>query len=113
MSGNSWKPPVSSARLLAALDAIETPAVPRVPLESPLSRTQMVVAALLSIGHSRPAIAARLGTTENAIKNLVLKGARKIPSSFKAEDRLVAWYRGATRSILGQPKASQSSRADR
>ena len=45
-----WAPAVSSARLLAALDAIAAPAVPRVTLAVPLSRTQMVVAALLSLG---------------------------------------------------------------
>ena len=108
MTGNGWKPAVSSARLLAALDAIEAPAVARVPLPTPLSRTQMVVAALLSIGHSRAAIATRLGTTENAVKNLVLKGARKIPSSLRAEDRLVVWYRGGKSDVLGHPKNSSA-----
>ena len=89
------------AALTDLIDAIE-----RVPCRRPLSESQMAVAALLSAGHSHADIAQRLGCERSTVRSAIEEGAARIPGNLPASSRLIAWYRGATRDVLGPDRDS-------
>lgn len=96
-------PRVDMQRLRAVLADVDAAAgtVRRVPCRPDLSRSQLAVAALLSAGLKHEEIAARLGCALATVRFFVDRGALRIPGNLPATARLIAWYRGAVREVLG------------
>lgn len=96
-----WGPPISRARLLAALDEAELPGIRRVATARPLSNTQRAVAALLSLGHTAAGIGERLGCKPSTVRWHIEQAADRIPGNLEAKHRLIVWYRGGGLDVLG------------
>jgi DNA-binding NarL/FixJ family response regulator len=67
---------------------------------SPFSPMQLIVADLLGIGLSVEVVAAELHITVDGVRHHVKAAAAKIPSDLPAQQRVVAWARGATADVL-------------
>lgn len=72
----------------------------RAPTTAPLSAMQLVVAELLGIGQTAEAVAESLRITVDGVRHHVKRAAAKIPSDLPAQQRVVAWARGATTDVL-------------
>lgn len=72
----------------------------RAPTTAPLSTMQLVVAELLGLGLPAEDVAAELRITIEGVRHHVKRAAAKIPSDLPAQQRVVAWARGASADVL-------------
>lgn len=67
---------------------------------SPLSPMQLIVAELLGLGLPADVVAEELKITIEGVRHHVKRGAAKIPSDLPAQQRVIAWARGASADVL-------------
>lgn len=72
----------------------------RVPLRRPLTRQQLVIAALLNERYTLQEIGGMLRIARRTVRYHVEQAAGKIPGDGDPGERLVAWYRGASLVVL-------------
>ena len=75
--------------------------IDRVPPIVPLTRAQTVVVALLENGYSLEEGARLMGIEAGTFRVHVTNALAKVPGDLRATSRLVAWWRGADRTVLG------------
>lgn len=67
---------------------------------SPLSAMQLIVAELLGLGLPAEDVAIELHISIEGVRHHVKRAAAKIPSDLPAQQRVIAWARGATADVL-------------
>ena len=72
----------------------------RVPTTRPLTPIQLVIATLAGVNLSHATIAAELHITVGTVRYHINRAAKKVPGDLPAEQRIVAWVRGATLDVL-------------
>jgi DNA-binding NarL/FixJ family response regulator len=75
-------------------------AMPRVPTSPALSPAQEAVALMLGLGYTYPQIAVELGITERTVRFYAAEAAKRIPGDLPAQQKVVAWVRGAAMEVL-------------
>ncbi len=92
---------IQGSKLRAALGAEGAPPV-RVSCRRDLSQAQLAVAALSAAGLSAAEVAERLGVTTATIRFFIHEAAERIPGHrLQARAKVIAWYCGASRHVLG------------
>lgn len=74
--------------------------VVRVKCIPPLTKTQLRVAELLSLGDSVERVAKKLNVGTTTVKFHVREAASRIPGDLPPRFKIIAWYRGAALSVL-------------
>lgn len=72
----------------------------RVPLAIPPTRAQMVVAVLIAMNRTHAEVASEMHITVSTVRFHLYALAKKIPGDLPAEQRVVAWVRGASEDVL-------------
>jgi DNA-binding CsgD family transcriptional regulator len=72
----------------------------RAATSAPLSPMQLIVAELLGLGLPADDVAGELKISIEGVRHHVKRAAAKIPSDLPAQQRVIAWARGASADVL-------------